>query len=79
MSDLKTLKDIKLPEEILTVFKEKRLEVSGMQTNACLRQEAIKWIKYYELGESDKPLKFAICEWIRTFFNITEKELMEKT
>ena len=75
--ELKTLKDI---------FKEHDREIERgdywmrafLNFNAELKQEAIKWIKYYRSREPDDYIHMkgiAIVDWLKFFFNLTEEEL----
>lgn len=67
MSELKTLKD--LPVFIYNVSDERKVQIK------VLRQEAIKWIKFYRSTRAEIDLwkEYALID----FFNITDEELKE--
>jgi len=68
---LKTLKELK----IITILNGKEHK-TNMIAETPMREEAIKWVKYYKRCMTSTGQKVDISEetWIK-FFNITEKEL----
>ena len=73
MTELKTLKDFIL---IIGLNNQKDYLGFRMINSQKLRQEAIKWVK--DLTEKQKTSlynNFAIIEWIKHFFNLTEEDL----
>jgi len=67
MNELKTLKDIQL----------EKIHMNTRINTDDIRQEAIKWIK--EELDDDYTSEFSECDsiinWIKHFFNISDKEL----
>lgn len=86
MSDLKTLKDMPfIKESVINCFPPKK-EYTKAFLESDLRQEAIKWIKWYNSGGQYKQPEFnnfafncsdaaEIVPFIKYFFNITEEDL----
>lgn len=73
---MKTLKDLKF-------YLDEPNNICGHETVVCfwdLKQEAIKWIRKLEdyidnSGNTDIEHKQSVINWIKYFFNITEKDL----
>ena len=88
MTELKTLKDF-IGDKRTKWYKEKATTWEFMIDAKRLRQEAIKWIKYFQNKEHPKHLikdnkeaqafsegiQLGTIDFIKKFFNITEKEL----
>ena len=75
-SDLKTLKDLDYVN--LTALKNGCVVVRVSD----LKQEAIKWVKHIRPNESkinniELLKRDIICDWIISFFNITEEDLKD--
>ena len=49
-------------------------DIEGIKNKLVLKNEAVKWVKYYDRKEEDDCLN-AICNWIEDFFNLTEENL----
>jgi len=75
MTELKTLQEIKFEslENMDGFFK--------FYTENDLRQEAIKWIKLLGTTTENEVTEenVAISDWIKHFFNITDKEIEDDT
>lgn len=72
MTELKTLNEL-----IHEVIDGKEIICEAITIDK-LRQEAIKWIKYWrDLANAGMELK-NLEGWVQHFFNITEKDLEEK-
>jgi hypothetical protein len=81
MTELKTLKDLKWRSEMLKEHFEivKLPEVLEFKNEwfvneGKLKQEAIKWVKFYSKDTEDENAQF-IRMWIWKFFNLTEEDL----
>ena len=73
-SELKTLKNYE--HNLPLGIDEKGNLIFGIKIDS-LKREGIKWIKYIEREEA-KPLlpdEVSVSEWIKHFFNISEKDL----
>ena len=76
MTELKTLKDIpSSPNE------DDYTDHSSYYRDISLRQEAIKWIKLLGTTTENEVTEenVAISDWIKHFFNITDKEIKDDT
>jgi hypothetical protein len=86
--ELKTLKDIEklydLGGEMISRDTDKvgleRIRTKGKENRKAflnhLKQEAIKWIKYYQkLDKETEEARKWLRMWIVTFFNLTEEDL----
>lgn len=72
MTELKTLKDFRPNSFLLEQFDSSSFVVDAR----VLKKEAIKWIKFYEEKIQKGEARFMITQnFIKHFFNITEKDL----
>jgi len=77
MTELKTLNDIERRDIVVAQ------NTGGLVDSIKLRQEAIKWIKELEeMNDFDRlqdlDLDNTPEDWIKHFFNITDKDLEEQ-
>ena len=81
MTELKTLKDLEISSDPVII--KNGVLVSGGTGKIevrDLKQEAIKWVKYYQPQEDEDMSTYDTCnlkvvEFIREFFNIIEEDL----
>ena len=73
MTELKTLKDIDL------CYSCKGYDFETSSPECCnrkeLKQEAIKWVKFYEKRGETSYYPVDLFNWIKHFFNITEEDV----
>lgn len=84
MADLKTLKDMDHRGFFCQANMPEEISIDMGVSIEELKQEAIKWIKHYELlNEKEKiankqGVNYLMQEWIKHFFNITDADLKEE-
>ena len=64
---MKTLKDLEWCDEDGVAF--------GQAYLSELRQEAIKWVKKLDSDRDNAMENYAVTNWIKHFFNLTEEDL----
>jgi hypothetical protein len=75
-TELKTLKDIEHNKIMIdeTIRNGKVIDHELFISQKLLKQEAIKWVKFYSKDLEDENAQF-IRMWIWKFFNLTEEDL----